>query len=276
MNLALELYIDFVIFLFGITIGSFANVCIWRIPQDKSVVLPPSACPKCGTKIRWYDNIPLVSYMLLWGRCRVCKEKISLRYPFVELLTGIVFLLIYLKYGASLITIAYLLFATGLIISSFIDIDYMIIPDRFSIGGMIAGLLISTLLPALHNSDLTKITIDNCYIGFKLSLIGLIIGTLLLFFVAKIGSAFFKKEAMGLGDVKLLGAIGAFTGWQGVIFTVMFSSVIGALCGISFVLFGNKKMGSRIPFGPYLALSAILWILAGKELWNWYFKWLMR
>ncbi len=108
-----------------------------------------------------------------------------------------------------------------------------------------------------------------------MSFTGLLVGTLLLFFIAKIGSAIFKKEAMGLGDVKLLGAIGAFTGWQGVIFTIMFSSIIGAFCGISLVLFGDKKMESKIPFGPYMALAAICWILFGKELWNWYFNWLL-
>ncbi len=123
----LNLYMDLIVFIFGLTIGSFANVCIWRIPQEKSIILPPSACPKCGAKIRWYDNIPILSYILLKGRCRMCREKISLRYPFVELLTGIVFLLIWLKYGVGLVTVTYWLFTASLIISSFIDIDHMII-----------------------------------------------------------------------------------------------------------------------------------------------------
>ncbi len=240
----------FLFFLFGLIIGSFLNVCIYRIPIGKSIVYPPSSCPNCNTRIKWYDNIPVLSYIALGGRCRNCKSKISFIYPAVELLTGILSLLIFLKYGLSIQTGAFLVFSYALIVGSFIDIKYYIIPDRISIGLIVVGIAFSYFLP----------------IGIKNSLLGAVGGFLLLYFVAILGQIVFKKEAMGGGDIKLLSGIGAFIGIKGILFTLFFASFLGSIVGVFLILIGKKEITSKLPFGPYLSLSAICYIFFGEFL----------
>jgi len=254
-------------FILGTCIGSFANVCIYRMPQGRSIVVPRSHCPHCAAKIAWFDNIPLLSFLVLGGKCRACKGAISSRYFLVELLTGVLFLLIWLCYGFDIRTPVYWMIITGLIIGTFIDFDYMIIPDQITIGGIFAGLAFSIIFPSLHGAGLH-------FDGFKASFIGLLTGGMILWLVGEFGRVVFKKEAMGMGDVKLLAAIGAFLGWQAVIFTVMISSLTGALAGILLVMCGKKGMGSRIPFGPYIALAAIIWMIGGQVLWSVYLQWM--
>ncbi len=239
-------------FVFGLIVGSFLNVCIYRIPLNRSIIYPPSSCPVCGARIKWYDNIPLISYILLKGKCRNCMEPISITYPIVELLSGIVSTAVYLKYGLTLQTASYLLLSYALIVAAFIDLKHYIIPDRISLGLIVIGIAISYFLP----------------IGLKGSIFGAIFGFVILYIIATLGKKVFKKEAMGGGDIKLLSGIGAFIGVKGVLFTLFVASLIGSVVGIILIAAGRSHLGSRLPFGPYLSLAAILYLFIGP--------WVMR
>ncbi len=278
----------------GACLGSFLNVCIYRIPREMSIVTPRSHCPSCGHGIPAWLNIPLVSWCLLGGRCRYCRAPISVRYVLVELLTMLLFLLLWFCYAATVLdpswaaqamqaagaiyrpwpkggllglmplTDAWLLpvyglAIFGLILGTFVDLEHLILPNRVTIGGMIAGLVLSALVPALHHAP-DRLT------ALLRSAIGLASGFGGLWLVAWLGSRIFRKEAMGFGDVKLMGAIGAFCGWQAVIFTIIVSSFVGSVVGIGLVLSGRRQMQGRIPYGPFLALAALIWIYWGPRI----------
>lgn len=237
------------VFVFGLVVGSFLNVCIYRIPRGKSIVYPPSSCPVCGARIKWYDNIPVLSYILLRGRCRNCKAKISPVYPIVELLSAVYAVLVYLKFGLTVDFAFYLIFGYMLIVGSFIDLFHYIIPDRISLGLAVIGLLFGLYRHALIHS-----------------VVGFAFGFVLLLFVAVLGKAIFKKEAMGGGDIKLLGALGTFIGIKGVLFTLFVASFLGSFVGIVLMALGKANMSQRIPFGPYLSLSAIVYVFVGVQI----------
>lgn len=262
----------------GACFGSFLNVCIYRIPRDIPTGKPArSFCPHCEKTIPWFCNIPLLSYIVLGAKCKSCKGKISARYFLVEGLTSILFLLMWLKFdptGAArpfglhavteIYTVpVYWLVSFGLILGTFVDIEHLIIPDRVTLGGIAAGLVCSAFVPALHNVDTITQSLISASIGAGL-------GWFSLWGVAIFGKMIFKKDAMGFGDVKLLGAIGAFLGWEAVLFNIFASSLLGSVVGISFVVAGKKEMGSRIPFGPFIAIAAILWVLWGPVWWEAY------
>ncbi len=242
----------------GLFIGSFLNVCIHRIPRSESIMWPSSHCPVCNNPIKPWDNIPLVSYILLRGRCRSCSAKISLRYPVVETLSALLALSMLYRFGLTVSFGIYYLWACVLLVITFIDIDYQIIPDRLSLGGIILGLGLVYWLP----------------LTYKDALIGLVLGSGLL--IAVIYGYYFltKKQGMGGGDVKLLGMIGVFTGWQGVLFTIFMGSLIGTLFGLPWALMQKKTMKAAIPFGPFLALGALIFVLWGTQLIDWYFGFL--
>jgi leader peptidase (prepilin peptidase)/N-methyltransferase len=242
-------------FVFGACIGSFLNVCIYRIPEGKSIVYPPSACPKCGCAVRFYDNIPILSYILLRGRCRRCRVRISLRYPMVELITGIAALAIFLRYGLTWTTAVYFLFVAVLLVITFIDIDYQIIPDRLSLTGIPLFFLLGFLVP---------------FVTWQDALIGILIGGGILYVVALGYQLLTGRDGMGGGDIKLLAMIGALVGWQGVLFTIFFSSLSGTLIGLALILPAGRSMKSRLPFGPFLAAGAIAYILFGSDVIHWY------
>jgi leader peptidase (prepilin peptidase)/N-methyltransferase len=242
-------------FVFGTVIGSFLNVCIHRLPQGKSIVVPPSHCPRCKTPIRFYDNIPLVSFIMLQGRCRKCHNPISLRYPLVEFLMGLFSLILLLQFGISTLYLIYLAFFAALTLVSFIDLPHRIIPDVISLPGIAIGLIISFLHPQM---------------SFKDSLIGVLLGGGTLYVVASVYHLVTKREGMGGGDVKLLAMIGAFIGWKGVLFTILCSSFIGTLVGITLMLVSSADSKYAVPFGPFLSLGAIIYVLWGEALITWY------
>lgn len=254
------------VFLAGLCIGSFLNVCIWRIPRDESIILPGSRCPACRHPIAPWDNLPLLSWLILNGKCRHCQAPIPARYFLVELLTGALFTLLWIVQGWSILTPLYLFFTAALVLATFIDVDHLILPDRVTIGGMILGPLLSLAVPALHGQSERLPALLH-------SLGGLALGYGLLWLVATLGRLFLKREAMGMGDLKLLGAIGACLGWQAVLFTVFVSSLSGTLLGLGLMAAGRKELQSKIPYGPHLAAAAVLWMLCGPACIDAYLAW---
>ena len=246
------------IFLLGCCVGSFLNVCIYRLPQDLSIVSPRSFCPSCRAPIRAYDNIPLVSYLLLGGKCRNCGAGISWRYPLVEALTGGVALALFLKFGFSLSFFAYFVLSAALIVISFIDLDHRIIPDLISLPGIAVGFLLALFGPLAT---------------VKESLIGLLAGGGSLYLVAFVYEALTKREGMGGGDVKLLAMIGAWLGWKAILFTLFFASLSGTFIGGAVMLIQREGRLYAIPFGPFLAFSGLAYVFLGPELIAWYLNW---
>ena len=241
----------FIIFLLGLAFGSFANVVIYRLPKGKSIVRPGSQCPSCGKNILWYDNIPLLSFILLKGRCRFCKAKISVRYFIVELITGILFFALYLKFGLTINLLIYAVFTLCLLIMGFIDIDTYLISDVIVLPGIVLGFLFSIFFPQMHYG-LTKAG------SIWYSLIGILVGCGILIFLAMVGKLLFRKEAMGGGDIKLLAMIGGFLGWKSVFITIFFASLLGTIISLTLIALKKKKMEDYVPFGPYLGLGAII------------------
>lgn len=237
--------------LLGLALGSFANVCIWRLPQGKSVISPTSYCPRCGTHIKFYDNIPILSYLLLKGKCRFCKGHIPLRYPIVEAVMGILSLALFIRYGLSYQYFLYLGFFGSLLVITFIDLYHQIIPDEISLPGIVVGLLAS-LLPG-----------EPSWID---SIFGILAGGLGLLVVAWTFQLLTGKEGMGGGDIKLLAMIGAWMGWKSLPLVVLISSVSGTLIGGGALILSKKDVGSRIPFGPFLALGAVIYFFFGAKL----------
>lgn len=332
--MTIDLYAVF-FFLIGSMVGSFLNVCIVRMPKEKSVVRPRSHCVKCQNTIPWYDNIPFISFLLLRGKCRFCAEKISWRYFLVELVTACFFVLVYQFFGLSILLIPYFIMISGLIVATFVDIDHRIIPDEISVGGMLVGLGASFLIPRLHDvsaSGLEPVAIaaavilalnillsffhvriaknfvqedqeidqlDNqensvdfsaiiigvmavalaaivlaksfftlnaniISLGFSLS--GALIAGGSIYLMGLIGDFIFRKESMGGGDIKLMGMIGAFLGWQSALLAFFIAPFFGAILGI-IVKIRTKE--SLIPYGPFLALGAVIALFYSKDIIVW-------
>jgi leader peptidase (prepilin peptidase)/N-methyltransferase len=250
-----QLYFSMMAFIFGSVVGSFLNVCICRMPKDESVVSPPSHCPRCDYRIHWYDNIPLLSYLLLRGKCRGCGTHISLQYPLVEFINGLLTLLLFLKFGPTLSFLALFLFCSALVVITFIDLEHQIIPDEISLSGIVVGFVFSFFLP---------------WQTWLNSLLGILLGGGTLLLVAYGYQWLTGKEGMGGGDIKLLAMMGAFLGWKSVLFIVFSSSLIGSVIGITMMLVQKKDSKLAIPFGPYLAFGAVLYIFYGSQLIHWY------
>ena len=244
------------VFAFGAIIGSFLNVCIVRLPEQRSIVRPPSHCPTCRRDIAWYDNVPLLSYVLLRGRCRGCGTRISPLYPAVELLTGALAVALWLRLGPTLAFAGYFVFAAALITVTFIDLDHRIIPDVISLPGILVGLAVSFVSPLVTPVD---------------AVLGILAGGGVLLAIALAYQTIRGQEGMGGGDVKLLAMIGAFLGWQSVFVTLMVASLIGSLIGVVLMLYQRADTKLAIPFGPFLACGALIYLFFGDRILAFYF-----
>ena len=250
------LTLKLIVFAFGVSIGSFLNVCIYRIPENKSIVFPGSFCPNCKNSIPFYLNIPVLSYLFLKGRCRFCKTQISIRYLIIEAITGFFSLLLFLKFGLTPAFLYWFIFISVLIIVSFIDFDHQIIPDIISLPGI--------LIFASSFYFLPEMTI-------KKTIFGILFGGGSLYAIAFFYYFFKNQEGMGGGDIKLLAMIGAAMGIKGVIFTIFTGSLLGTVFGISLMVYTKESdIKLKIPFGPFLSFGAILYIFYGKQLIQWY------
>lgn len=242
------IFFDIFAFIFGVAIGSFINVCIYRIPAETSIVKPSSRCPSCGHPIRFYDNIPILSFLILRARCRDCGAKISWRYPLIELITGLMALLLFGKFGLSLVFLVFFIFTAVLIVIAFIDLDHQIIPDILSLPGIPVFFLAAVFIVKLPWLE---------------ALIGLLIGGGVLLAIAYGYELITKREGMGGGDIKLLAMIGGFLGWKSLIFVLLFSSLTGAVVGIAAMVIKKQDTKYAIPFGPFLSMAAVAWIFWG-------------
>lgn len=244
-------------FLLGAVTGSFLNVCIYRLPLDQSVITPRSRCMACGAPVAWFDNLPILSWFLLRGRCRSCGASYSIRYPLVELATALLSLFLFLRFGPSPSYLIYFVLAAALVVITFIDLDHQIIPDEISLPGIGIGFLASFFLPEP---------------GWISSLLGAVIGwgSLALVFYGYLWLT--GREGMGGGDAKLLAMLGAFLGVKAVPFIIFSSSLVGTVAGLSIMALQRKGRHLAIPFGPYLAFGALLYIFYGPQLITWYLQ----
>jgi leader peptidase (prepilin peptidase) / N-methyltransferase len=235
----------------GAAVGSFLNVCIGRIPEGLSIVSPPSRCPQCGHPIRFYDNIPIIGFLLLQGKCRDCRGKISFRYPLIELLTALFAWLLFRRFGLTPAYAVVFLFVCALIVISFIDLDHQIIPHVITLTGIPLFAVLAVLYMGLPAVD---------------AFLGVMIGAGILYFVAVYYEAVTGREGMGGGDVNLLAMLGAFLGWKSLLFILLASSLLGAVVGLAFILFKGKDMKYAVPFGPFLCLAAVVYLFFGDDL----------
>lgn len=264
------------VFVFGLAIGSFLNVCILRIPEGKSIVLPASACPKCGAAIRPYDNIPVLSYAALHGKCRACKTPISWMYPVVELLTGTLFLGSWLAFGLTPLALKWAAFSAIMVVLVFTDLRERILPDVVNYTGLAIGLVVSLFVPPADGSALWLTSKVFAYppptpaVSLIDALLGAALGSSLLWIV---GEAYFRmrgREGMGLGDVKMMLMAGAFLGVKRTLLTILVGSVLGSLLGVAFILAKRKGSDYELPFGSFLGAAALLVVFFGTPLVSWY------
>jgi len=245
-------WIDLIVFVVGLCIGSFLNVVIVRLPNRESIVFPASKCPNCGYKLRWWENIPLISFILLRGKCSKCSAPISIRYPIVELLTAILSVCLWFRYHFNIyMFLGYLYFISALIAIFFIDLEHHIIPDVISLPGILIGILMFSIVQGLSPKD---------------SLIGALVGAG-LFELIRLGYFFItKREGMGFGDVKLMGMIGAFLGWLYIPIVIFFSALIGTCYALLLMFLNRAKRDTRIPYGPFLAIAALIALFFGPQI----------
>ncbi len=237
----------------GLLIGSFLNVCIHRLPLKEPIAVSRSRCPSCGKPIRSWDNIPVISFLILAGKCRDCGKKISRQYPLVEMANGVGYFLLVWRFGAGFPTVVYAVFFSSLLVITFIDLDHQIIPDAITLPGMVVGLAASGfLLPT----------------GLASALLGLFLGGGLFYAVAVL-----SRGGMGGGDIKLIAMIGSFLGWKGTLLTILTGALAGSVVGLFLMAFYGKDRKFPVPFGPFLSMGALIALFGGTYVWDWYLQW---
>ena len=269
----------------GATIGSFLNVVAWRVPRGESIVSPPSHCPKCSAPIRWWQNVPILSWLALRGRCACCREPISPRYILVELLCGLLFLAAFLHFwdlpakelgyeyaGRVVPMVVWWTWISLMLAGSLIDFDHKLLPDFVTVGGMVLGIAHSTLNSLSFRNFSPEFLNPRMYLPLAWSLSGLAFGFGLLWLVRYFGSKAFRREAMGLGDVFLMGAVGALFGPVSVLVTLVLSSVFGSVVGLAMIALSKTRLGrfTEIPYGPYICLGCLAWMFWGRRIVGWY------
>jgi leader peptidase (prepilin peptidase)/N-methyltransferase len=257
------------LFVLGAVFGSFLNVCIRRLPRQESVVRPASRCPRCGTPIRWWQNVPILSWLALRGRCASCGQPISLRYPFVEALNGLLWLAVWLKFGPQPETLVFLPFLSGMVVLFFTDLDEQLLPDVVTYPLAAAGLVLAAWNGRL---DLAPGVLGSGSVSGRLlsAAAGAALGAGVFVVMMIVWKALFVREAMGWGDPKLMLGVGAFTGIPGVVLTILLASVAGTLVNLPLLLAGRRRMTSEVPFGCYLAPVAVFVVFFGNEIASWY------
>lgn len=256
----------------GLLIGSFLNVCIYRMPRDISIVRPRSFCPECEHTVAWYDNVPVLSYVVLRGRCRKCRRPIPARYPIVEILTGLLFFGIVLAHGPSLVAVKECTFAALIVGLVFSDLEERILPDEMTLGGVALGILFAALIP----SDTGLLTLflpqewGPVWLSVAQAVLGAVVSSALLWLVGVLYLRLRKREGLGFGDVKMVAMIGAFLGLQGALLTVILGSVIGSVLGLGYILVTRKDASTyELPFGTFLGAAALFCALLREPLVAW-------
>jgi leader peptidase (prepilin peptidase)/N-methyltransferase len=246
--------------LLGLLIGSFLNVCIYRMPRDLSIVRPRSFCPACEKPIAWFDNVPLASYLMLAGRCRKCRARIPLRYPIVELLTGILFAVSVAGLGVGLPALKWCLYGALMVVLAFADLEQRILPDEFTLGGAVVGIVLSAWVPvqAGYVQLFLATRYSDRWLSMGESVLGAVAASGMLWAVGAAYSALRHKDGLGLGDVKMLAAVGAFMGLQGALATLVFGSILGSLIGLVYIKVAKKDAASyELPFGTFLGFTGL-------------------
>jgi leader peptidase (prepilin peptidase)/N-methyltransferase len=233
----------------GLVVGSFLNVCIYRLPRNESVAWPGSHCTTCDRELSWFENIPVLSWVVLGGRCRTCRKPISMRYPIVEAITGVLFVIAYFVFGLTLLLVVRLLFTCAMIVLFAIDLEHQILPNEITLPGIVVGFALSFFVPPIAPGNLA---------GWQSSLIALLVGGLFPFLIAEAYARIRGKEGMGMGDFKMLAMVGAFLGWPIVWLTIILSCALGIVIGGGALLVSRRGFGTRIAFGTFIAVAALI------------------
>ncbi|QSJ20660.1 prepilin peptidase [Nostoc sp. UHCC 0702] len=267
MDILMVVPASIIVFVLGASIGSFINVVVYRLPARLSILWPPSRCPHCLNQLKAYDNVPVLGWVWLGGRCRYCKSKISVRYPVVEALTGIIFLLIFLLFHVSVATIGYWAFCSWLLALSLIDLDTMTLPNALTQSGLVVGIIFQMTVGFFSEASW-----QGLIKHLMMAIVGAVLGLWLFDAIAIFGSMALGKPAMGAGDAKLAAMMGAWLGWKYLLLAEFIACAVGALVGIATIILSGRKKGRKIPFGPFLALGSLITVFGGEAILSAYLR----